>query len=313
MHKIILPALFALAATAADAAPVLKSQVTISRPIVTVGDMFEDAGLLAEKGLFRAPAPGTTGIVSLEAVRTAAAFVGLTEYNQDNVLSVRVERPATLVDAPTLTALIEAELALRGLMQPGVELIARFDADTAYKAEAVDMPATLETLNYQAGGSMFTARFDIAGMDLPVDVSGRLDFMVEVPHLNASVQAGTILGPTDVTMKRVSLALADDTGITSLDDLVGKQLRRNGREGLMLKASDVIEPLTVKRNTQVTVLLRTGPMTLTVLGQALTDASAGQPVQVMNTVSRKILNGVATASGAVEITTVAGQLKVAGL
>ncbi len=61
------------------------------------------------------------------------------------------------------------------------------------------------------------------------------------------------------------------------------------------------------------MLLKTGPMTLTVAGQSLSDAAAGQPVQVMNTVTRKILNGVATASGAVEITTAAGQLKVAGL
>ncbi len=73
MHKLILPALFSLLATALEAAPVLKAEVSINRPIVTVGDMFDDAGLLAERGLFRAPAPGTTGIVSLEAVRAAAA------------------------------------------------------------------------------------------------------------------------------------------------------------------------------------------------------------------------------------------------
>lgn len=313
MHKLILPALFSLLATAAQAAPVLKAEVSINRPIVTVGDMFEDAGLLAERGLFRAPAPGTTGIVSLEAVRAAAKAIGLTDYSQDNVLSVRVERQVTIVDATTLTGLIEAELAHRGVMQPGVELVARFDADTNFKAEAVDAPVALSALTYQPGASMFSARLSIEGIDMPVDVSGRLDFMVEVPHLSASLQAGAILTPADVEMKRVSLALADETGISSLDDLVGKQLRRNAREGVMLKASDVIEPLAVKRNTQVTVLLKTGPMTLTVAGQSLSDAAAGQPVQVMNTVSRKILNGVATASGAVEITTAAGQLKVAGL
>ena len=313
MHKLILPALFSLLATAAQAGPVLKAEVSINRPIVTVGDMFDDAGLLAERGLFRAPAPGTTGIVSLEAVRAAAKAIGLTDYNQDNVLSVRVERQVSIVDATTLTDLIEAELAHRGVMQPGVELVARFDAETNFKAEAVAVPATLSALTYEPGASMFSARFSIEGLELPVDVSGRLDFMVEVPHLSASLQAGAILTPGDVEMKRVSLALADETGITSLGDLVGKQLRRNAREGVMLKASDVIEPLAVKRNTQVTVLLKTGPMTLTVLGQSLSDAAAGQPVQVMNTVSRKILNGVATASGAVEITTAAGQLKVAGL
>ena len=313
MHRFILPALAALLATTAQAAPVLKSEVTINRPIVTVGDMFEDAGLFAEKALFRAPAPGTTGLVSLEAVRAAALQVGLTEYDQDNVISVRVERPAAIVDAAAITALIEAELARRGQVQPGVEVVARFDAEPHFKAEAVSVPATLGTLSYQPGAAMFTARVKVEGMDMPVDVSGRLDFVVEVPHLAVTRQAGEILVADDIVMKPVALGFVEQTGIGSFDDLVGKQLKRNAREGMMLRATDVTEPLTVRRNTKVTVLLKTGTMTLTVIGQAMTDASAGQPVQVMNTVSRKILNGVATASGAVEMTTAADLLKVAGL
>jgi flagella basal body P-ring formation protein FlgA len=313
MHKFIIPALLSLLATAAQAAPVLKAEVSVNRPIVTVGDMFDDAGLMAERGLFRAPAPGTTGIVSLDAIRAAARAIGLTDYSTDNVISVRVERPAAIVDAALLGDLIEIELGHRGLMQPGVELVARFDGAPSFKAEAVAVPATLSTLNYQAGSSMFSARFTVEGMEMPVDVSGRLDFMVEVPHLSATLQAGAIITSADVEMKPVSLALADSTGVTSFEDIVGKQLRRNTREGMMLKSSDVVEPLAVKRNTQVTVLLRTGPMTLTVIGQSLGDAAAGQTVQVMNSVSRKILTGVATQSGAVEITTAAGQLKVAGL
>jgi flagella basal body P-ring formation protein FlgA len=137
--------------------------------------------------------------------------------------------------------------------------------------------------------------------------------MVEVPHLAASLKAGEVLSSADIEMKRVPLDFADQTGVEAIEDLVGKQLRRNARAGMMLTLADVTEPLAVKRNTQVTVLLHSGPMTLTVIGQSLTDAVAGETVQVMNTVTRKIHNGVATANGAVEITTAASQLKLAGL
>jgi flagella basal body P-ring formation protein FlgA len=150
-------------------------------------------------------------------------------------------------------------------------------------------------------------------MDLPVDVRGRLDLMVEVPHLATSLKAGDLIGPADIEMKRVPLDFADRSGIQSVDQLIGKQLRRTSRAGVMLKAADITEPLVVRRNTQVAVLLHNGPMTLTVIGQAMGDAVAGQPVQVMNSVSRKILNGVASANGSVEITTAAAQLKLAGL
>lgn len=315
MHKFILPALFSLlAGSTALAAPALKAEVSVNHPVITVGDMFADAGLLAERALFRAPEPGTTGIVSLEAVRSAAAKAGLTDYTQDGLLSVRVERRATVVDTTTFSNLISADLAVRGLLPQGAELQTRFDNPAlSYNAEAVETPVTLLALRYQPGAASFAARFQVAGMELPVDVSGSIDLLVEVPHLAASLKAGAVLTPADIEMKRVSLAFADQSGVENLDDLLGKQLRRNSRAGVMLKSTDVTEPLAVRRNTEVTVLLRTGPMTLTVIGQSLGDAIAGQPVQVMNTVTRKILNGVATANGAVEITTAAAKLQVAGL
>ncbi len=314
MHKILLPALFALLSTTAYAAPSLKAEVSVNRPVITVGDMFTDAGLLAEKALFRAPAPGTTGLVSLDAVRTAAARAGLVDYTQEGILSVRVERQATVVDAAALTALIRADLEGRGLVAADVEIEARFETpDLSFNAENVPVPATLATLQYQPGAAGFTARFNIAGVELPVDVRGRLDLMVEAPHLAASLKAGDIISPADIEMKRVPLDFADRSGIQSADQLIGKQLRRTSRAGVMLKAADITEPLVVRRNTQVAVLLHNGPMTLTVIGQSLGDAVAGQPVQVMNSVSKKILNGVASANGSVEITTAAAQLKLAGL
>ncbi|WP_055049397.1 flagellar basal body P-ring formation chaperone FlgA [Devosia sp. A16] len=315
MRKFILPALLAIfAGSSAFAAPVLRAEVSVNHPVVTVGDMFEDAGLMAERALFRAPAPGTTGIVSLDAIRAAALRAGLTDYTQDGLLNVRVERRATVVDAATFTNLISGDLAARGLLPAGAELHARFDNPAlTYNAEAVETPVTLVALRYQPGAAGFTARFQIAGIELPVDVTGSLDLLVEVPHLAATLKAGAVLGPQDIEMKRVPLDFADQSGVEGLDDLVGKQLRRNSRAGVMLKAADVTEPLAVRRNTQVTVVLRTGPMTLTVIGQSLGDAVTGQPVQVMNSVTRKILNGVATANGAVEITTAATKLQVAGL
>jgi len=314
MHKILVPVLFALLSSTTYAAPALKADVSVNHPVITVGDMFTDAGLLAERALFRAPAPGTTGIVSLEAVRAAAVRAGLVDYTQEGILNVRVERQATVVDAALLADLITADLEQRGLLLPGVEVDATFNGvPPDFKAEAVAVPATLQALRYQPGAAEFAARFQVAGIDLPVDVTGRIALMVEVPHLATALKAGDIITPADIELKRVALGFADETGVGSADDLVGKALRRNTRAGVMLKLADVTEPLAVHRNSQVTVLFRSGPMTLTVVGQSLTDASAGQPVQVMNTVTRKILNGVATAEGAVEVATATSQLKLAGL
>jgi flagella basal body P-ring formation protein FlgA len=295
------------------AAPTLRSDITVADPVVTVGDMFADAGALAGKPLFRAPAPGTAGTVGLEAVHEAAARAGLTDYDAANVLEVRVARAATSVDAIMLADLIGAELDRRGLLGPGVEPETHFDRpDLSFNAEVSDRPAKLIELRYLPGSGSFAARFAIAGIERPVEVTGGIELMTEVPRLAQSLPAGAVLGPADIEMARVPLKFVSTTGIAGLDDLVGKALLRNARAGLTLKLSDVAEPLVITRNALVTVYLRTGWMTLTVKAQALASASAGAPIDVLNTVTHRILHGTATAGGAVEVTT-AGPFPVAGL
>lgn len=311
MKPIAILAALILSATAAQAAPTLRSEVVVTHQVVTVGDMFEDAGDLAEKALFLAPAPGKTGTVTLEAVQQAAALVGLTDYASDGVLRVRVSRASALVDAPMLATLITNDLVARGIVREGITVDARFtEADIAFDAEAVGNPVTLVSLRYTPGNGAFAMRVMIAGTDAPVDLDGRIELLVEAPHLVATRAAGTILMPEDIEMRLVPLRSAESSGVATLDQLVGKQLTRQSRGGLMLRVTDVTEPRVVERNAMVTVLFRTGPMTLTVRGQALTSAAAGEPVQVLNTVSRKILHGVALPDGAVEIT---DTLSVAGL
>ena len=65
--------------------------------------------------------------------------------------------------------------------------------------------------------------------------------------------------------------------------------------------TDVSAPTVVQRNAIVTVLLTTGPMTLTVKGQALRSAAAGEPVDVFNSITRKILHNTTRADGSVII------------
>lgn len=311
LKTLLLAALLAAVATTAGAAPMLRSEVTVVAPIVTVGDMFDDAGALAEKALFRAPAPGTTGTVSLDAVRLAANLVGLTEYGTEGVLRVRVARAVTVIDGPALTALIVGDLAARGIVTDDITVEARFDMpNPSFNAEAVADPVQLVSLRYTPGNGAFAARFMIAGTDAPVDLGGRIELMIEAPHLVATHAAGTILKPTDIEMRLVPLKHAESAGVPALDQLIGKQLTRQSRGGLMLRASDVTEPLVVQRNAQVTVLLQTGPMLLTVKGQALNAAAVGESVQVLNSVSRKILIGTALPSGAVQL---GNTLNVAGL
>jgi flagella basal body P-ring formation protein FlgA len=302
---------FAGLAGHALAVPVLRAEVDTAHRIITVGDMFKDAGALADQPLFLAPAPGTTGDVGIAAIRAAAARVGLDGFDDQGVKSVSVSRLAIPVTADRLAGLVSAELKSRGLLTPGVTADTSFErALDGLEAAATTDPVKLLALRYGDDGA-FVARFALAGIDQPLDLTGRFVLMTQAPELAETLAAGTVLSAADIVERRVPLARVRNTNVASLDQLVGKVLQRQSRAGMILKVSDVADPIVVTRNAVVTVYLHTGPMTLSVRGTALNSASAGETVAVLNTVSKHVLHGVARPDGAVELSS--APVTVAGL
>lgn len=305
IRPLVLAALLAAGfAAPALATPALKGDITVNADIVTVGDMFDNPGELSETAIFRAPAPGTTGIVPLGDVERAARAIGLTDFDNVGYLRVRVVRLTTPVDVPMLSALIARELGARGVTSDTITASVHFDQPgVSFNAAQQPDPASLADLRYAPDTGLFAARFSIAGIDRPVDLTGQVELMTMTPRLTATLAAGTILSTADFELVPVPVRTANAGGYADLDQLVGKQLVRQSRSGMMLKATDVTEPTVVTRNALVTVTLKTGPMTLTVKGQAMNTAAAGDTVDVLNTVTKKILHGVAKSDGTVEITT----------
>lgn len=302
----------ALMTGAAVAEPALKADITVAEAIVTAGDMFEGAGAFAEKPLFRAPRPGTVGTVALKDVAAAAARIGLTEFAAAGLTDVRVARAGVTVGKTDLVDLIETDLAARGILEESMSVEIAFSRDFAALTAAVTSePVRLLALRYVPGGSTFSARFAIAGFDKPLDITGTAELMIDMPHLAQALPEGAVLGSTDIEMRPVPLRQADAMGYASPELLVGKALRRPSREGVILTPSDVAEPVVVARNDMVTIYYRSGPMTLTVKGQALNAAAEGEPVEVLNLVSRRVIATTAIAAGAVEVTT--GAIDLAGL
>lgn len=284
------------------ATPVLKASVTVSSAIVTVGDLFSGAELLAEKPLFRAPEPGTAGDVSLTAIRTAAARVGLAQFDNPGFLSVNVARAGTLVTAQMLRGSISNWLRTQGFISPQIGADVSFSQPLTrlYSADPAN-PVQIEDVRYDPNSGLFTARFGISGTKAPLVLSGRVQRMIEAPYLAQSVTAGAILSANDIEMRRVPLSLARNGELPDLAQLVGKQLKRPTRAGVLLTDSMVTEPQLVSRNEQIILVYKTGPLTLTARGRALNAAAKGGDVSVMNLVSNKVVTGTATSDGTVTI------------
>lgn len=297
---------------AAQAEPMLRGDVTVSAAIVTVGDLFEDAGLMAETAVFRAPAPGTSGVLSLQDIASAVQAAGIETFEPAGFERIRVARLGIEIGPDLLSGLIADDLRAKGILNADMDMDIALDAPLPDLIAAdTQTPAALTILRYMPGSSSFSARFEVAGIDRPLDVSGQIQLLIAAPHLTRTLPQGTILGPNDVEMRMIPLAYAESTGLVSIEEIMGMALQRQTREGVMLKPSDIAAPEIVSRNEQVTVVFQQGALTLTTTGKALNAASLSQPVSVLNTMTNKVLQGVATQNGTV--TVYSGPQQLAGL
>ena len=302
LSRLALISALSLAAAAAEAAPALRGNVTVTNQVVTVADMFDDAGALAETAIFSAPAPGTTGKVDLATIRAAAARVGLDAFEANGLQAVTVTRAGMTVDEAALEQLVLTELSSRGLIGPGVNSTIQFSRFIdPVQVSTNGVAVRLDSLRYTNGSRDFSARFLLADGTKTLDLTGTVDLTIDMPHLAANLPAGTILLPEHLMMKSVPVGQADAYGYTPADQLVGMALNRQSREGMLLRASDVSPPIAVARNDLVTIVYRRGPMTLTVKGQAVTSASRGSSVQVLNLMSNRVITATAVSPGTVEV------------
>lgn len=311
LSKSVLALTAALMAQSALAVPVLKPSVLVDTKVVTVGDMFNNAGVHAETPLFRSPAPGTVGAVPLTSIHLAAQRAGFANYDTAGLSQVRVERAGVKVDAGYINQLVNEELMARELLLEGETAQVRLNAalNTIFADSASDNPVMV--LDFEVGPNTrtFAARLALAGHNQPLQLNGRIDIMVEAPFLTQTKGKGEILQLSDIEMRPASEQLVRSQGVLHIEELVGKSLTRALRGGSPLRIADVTEPDLISRNELVTLYFQKGALTLTVKAKAMQSAALNEPVTVLNLMSNKPIQGIVTGAGAVTISN--GPAKVA--
>lgn len=307
-----LAAILAVLSGAAQAEPLLKGNITVNAAIVTVGDLFDNAGLLAETAVFRAPEPGTSGVLSLADIETALEAAGIEQFEPAGLQSIRVTRAGVAIDLPLISGLIADDLRRRGILSDGMDMNIALDTPLPELVAAnTATPARLTLLRYMPGSSTFSARFMVSGRASPLDLTGQMQLLIAAPHLTRTLPEGTILGANDVEMRMIPLAYAESTGLVDIEQIVGKQLQRQTRAGVVVRPSDIAAPEIISRNDSVTVVYQSGALTLTTTGKALNAASLSEPVTVLNTMTNRVLQGIATRNGTVTISS--APQRIAGL
>jgi len=291
------------AAAQSYAQPRLKAQVVVAGDIVRVGDMIENAGLAADKPIFRAPDLGQTGAVPARAVLDAVRPYGLIAVDARGIAEVLVTHQSRVVAAPDIEARIVAALVARHNIGKADSLKITFDREVRpIELTMANGEPTLVRMSYDT----FSRRFDVT-FELPGNARAQWRYTgsaVETIEAAVPIRAlarGDVIKAGDIVIERRPKNEFSSEPPALAAAVVGQAARRVVRAGQPLRNADLMKPEIVKKNDMVLLHYAVPGIVLTMRGQAQDSGTEGDVVNVLNINSKRVIQGVVTGPGRVTI------------
>jgi flagella basal body P-ring formation protein FlgA len=291
----------------APRAPALRDHVTVTDEIVRIGDLVEHAGPAARIAIFRAPDLGETGAVPVARVIDALRPHQIFAVDTRGLSEVTVTRQSRTVVAKDLETLIKrfvaGRLQIRDAGNIGITFD-RFPHDLQVEANTSGEPRFARA-SFDPRSGRFDVTFEIPGSaaarQMPLRFTGSAVETVEAAVIARALNHGEVLRINDIALERRPRAEVPVDGITNVQAAVGQAARNALRPGQYLRQSDLMKPELVQRNETVMIYYEIEGITLTLRGKALESGSEGDVVSVMNTQTKRSLQGIVTGPGRVTV------------
>ena len=284
---------------------ILKQNVTVETRLVTLGDLFQNAGSFANKAVFRAPSLGQSGTIQADRVVDAALQAGLSKITTNNISVVRVERSSELITEADILNKLKAQLRAKGYVDTTAKIDVELNTHLAdqHAAPGGLSPFEITSLRYDRVSGRFMAGLQIFGRaDLgTIRLSGQAMETVMVPVLSRAVRRGEIISKSDITLTPMPRLKAQVSSAATLEEIIGKATRQSLRSGAIANAAYFTEPDMVKRSDMVTIIFNAGNLNLSIMGKALSDGSKGDVIAVQNSQTNRVIRAEVIGHGLLEI------------
>src|SRR5215831_20661611 len=165
--------------------PTLKSEAIIKGDIVRIGDLIENAGIVASVPIFRAPDLGYTGTISADAVLEAVRSHALIGVATGGVHDIVVTRASRSIPAKDVEDVIARALSARFELGPTKDIVVTFAREmrALYVEPSSNGTLRLTQLEFDTRSGRFEAMLEIpagSGKRAVTHLSGRAVATLEV-------------------------------------------------------------------------------------------------------------------------------------
>lgn len=276
---------------AADMVVSIKPQTYLSDNVVTVGDVFTNAGEHTNHVLAPAPAAGEVMELGLYDLQRIAQAFNLKWVPSNRHESVVLQRAIHEVEKSEIALLIEEALK----NETGAEHI-EIDTETVLPRLMINGTEKPVLSADKVDFNPVTERFEVTvhisgenGQSETTKIKGRIHRLIEVPVLTENLRKGDIIRKHHIqyTMMRHD-SLMQNYALNT-EDVVGMTPRRSLIAERPIRISDVEKPRLINKGDMITMTLQNGPMSLSAKGRAMDAGAIDDVIRVMNTSSNRII------------------------
>lgn len=132
-------------------------------------------------------------------------------------------------------------------------------------------------------------------------VTGRLSQMKPVVVSATRLERGHTITPTDVTLQETDVFGRHKDLITSVDRVIGMMVTRNINKGECITQKEFKQAPAIEKGAVIKIVAKKNRLSIITLGISKEDGYPGQPVTVQNLTSGKLVRGLVTSDGTVEV------------
>jgi flagella basal body P-ring formation protein FlgA len=303
LSAFLLAAALAVAPGKDGCAATLRPAVTLARSVVLLSDLFDDAGPASSRVLGPGPTPGNRIVVESPQLAAIARQFGVDWRPSSPADRVVLDRPGRPLPQENVMAALRTALAGVGGPTDGAIDLPGYTAPMI--PQECNPQSQVEQIDYDGASGRFTALLAImgSGMDtLRLRLSGHVEEMLEIPLLVRRVAAGSPILADDLKMTRLPAGRVRGDVVRDISQAAGLAPRRMLAPGQPIMLADLRPPILVQRGARVTMLLAAPGLTLTATGQAMEPGSMGERIQVLNPVSRAVVEAEVMGPDRVRVT-----------
>jgi flagellar basal body P-ring formation protein FlgA len=285
--------------------PALRERVTVDSDLVRIGDLVENAGAVADVPIFRSPDLGTTGVVSTDQVVEAIGPHQLIDIDTRGLTEVIVTRASRAIGPREITASIAQMLSQQYALGDPKDISLTFDlpVHTLQVETSAIGDLQVRALAYDPRSGRFDVTLDLPSSQAlhrqPARFTGMAIETVAAVAVAHTVERGQVLEASDLTILRRPKAQASD--LADMQAAIGLAARRQLRPGQPIFVADLMKPDIVQRNDTVTLVYEAPGLTLTLRGQAQGAGALGDTIDVVNTQTKRVIQGVITGPDRVNV------------